>query len=67
MNDFSVEHHGSIVLMTPHTDEARAWVTEHLALESWQWVGNVSFAVEPRLLALLVERIEGDGLTVAPS
>lgn len=50
----SVEDHGTIVLVRPLTEEARAWVDENVSLESWQWRGD-AFACEPRCVAALLE------------
>jgi len=38
---------GSVVLSQLLTDDARAFVEEHVATESWQWLGD-SLAVEFR-------------------
>lgn len=64
--DFQAEYHGSIAFMQPITDEARAWIAEHVQVESWQWHGD-AFAVEPRMLPDLISGIKGDGLTVMVS
>lgn len=61
--DVLVANHGSVVMVQPVTRRAQAWVEEHVALESWQWMGG-AFAVEPRYLDNLVEGMAGDGLVV---
>lgn len=60
--DVIATSHGSIVAVCPVTPAAKEWVEEHVALESWQWMGNM-FAVEPRYLEDLLMGMEQDGLT----
>jgi len=39
--DFTVENHGSIFLLQPHTADAQGWIDENLPdLESWQFHGS---------------------------
>ena len=65
MADVLVRNEGSVVMLTPKSEEARAWVDENLGLESWQWLGN-SFAVEWRYAPDIVDGMVGDGLEVIP-
>lgn len=65
MADVLVRNEGTVVLLTPRSDEAREWVDENLGLESWQWVGD-SFAVEWRFAPNVVDGMIGDGLEVIP-
>jgi len=62
--DFSVQNHGTIVMVAPNTTAARDWVDENLSnLQGWQWLG-ASFAVDRRLASDIVSGILADGLTV---
>jgi hypothetical protein len=58
--DFRVEYHGSIVLVRPLTEEAKAWLNDNVSADS-QWMGD-ALAVEPRYIESLVEGMEGSGL-----
>jgi hypothetical protein len=64
MTDFTVENHGSVFLLQPHTPEATDWVTQNLNVEHWQKFGN-AVAVEHRYIVDIVDGVQGDGLTVA--
>ena len=61
--DFSVRDEGSIFLLTPHTDEARAWVGEHIAEDAQQWGGAI--VVEHRFIGDILAGIAADGLSIA--
>lgn len=61
--DVLVENHGTIFMFTPMTPAARAWVEEHVQLESWQWLGG-SFSVEHRFAQNLAQGMMADGLEV---
>ncbi len=64
--DVSVANHGSVCVVSALTDAAKAWVEEHVQLESWQmWGAGVTFACEPRYLDNLLDGMTGDGLVVA--
>ena len=61
--DFLLADHGSIFLLEPITDAARAWVEEHLPLEEvTRW--GPSIVVEHRHIRDLVFVIVADGLEV---
>ncbi len=60
--DFSVENHGSIILLRPLTEAAQDWVDEHIPDDA-QTFGN-AIAVEPRYIGPIVEVILNDGLSV---
>ena len=49
---FSVEDHGSIVLVRPLTGDVHDWLVEHTDDEA-QWFGN-ALVVEPRYVEPLV-------------
>lgn len=61
--DIDVRNEGSIFMFTPLTAKGRAWVDEHLELESWQWLGG-GFSVEHRYAGDLAEAMQNDGLIV---
>lgn len=61
--DFTVENHGSIVLLRPHSDAAREWAKEHLPHDVMTF--GHAFVVEPRYLDDLVAGIQNDGLVVS--
>ena len=61
--DVKISNHGSIIMVAPITEAARAWVDENLVLEGWQWLG-AGFACEPRYLDTLVEGMTEAGLEV---
>ena len=60
--DVTWSDHGSITLVTPHTEAAREWIDEFIQ-EDPQWYGR-SLVVEPRYLDDLLEGMRGDGLVV---
>jgi hypothetical protein len=55
---FSIEPHGSIVLVRPLTNEAREWLEENT--DGQWWTG--ALAVEPRYVEGLVEGMVEAGL-----
>ena len=52
---------GSIYLMTPLTDQGRAWIDDNVSIEPWSRLGDC-VAVEPRCVPDLVNGMVGDGL-----
>lgn len=56
---FSIENHGSIVLVRPLTEDVETWLIEHTADEA-QWFGN-ALVVEPRYVENLVEGLVEEG------
>lgn len=52
---------GSLYLMTPLTDRAKAWVEENVSIEPYSRLG-ASVAVEPRCVPDLVDGMAADGL-----
>ncbi len=63
MVDVSVRDEGYVVIVTPQTDAAKAWVEENVETSGWQWLGG-GFAVEPRMLDNLLAGMEEDGLEI---
>lgn len=62
-NDITYRDEGTVILFTVLTDEAMNWVDEHTDIESWQWTGQRSFAVDRRPAIQLIEGMKED-LTV---
>lgn len=60
-HDFSVEDHGSIFLVTPHTDAAREWWDAKVGNCQSLGLGN---AVEHRFIQDISRGILEDGLTI---
>jgi hypothetical protein len=58
--DLHFTDHGSIWLMEPRTDAARAWVAEHIP-EDAQSFGH-AIVVEPRYVEAIVIGATADGL-----
>ena len=54
---FDIFDGGSVVLITPISEEAREWVSENVSLEPWQWLGG-GFSCEPRMVEGLLEGFE---------
>ncbi len=63
--DVRVENHGSIMLFIVLTPAAVEWVAENVPTEGWQWLGQRSFAVEPRYADNLIAGMEDAGLIVS--
>lgn len=61
MSDVSVMDEGTLVGITPLSDEARAWVKEHVQSEPWQWLGPTLWA-DHRMAQSLLNGMEADGL-----
>jgi hypothetical protein len=59
---FTVEDHGSIVLVRPLTDDVEEWLEEHTDEES-QWFGG-ALVVEPRYLSPLLAGMFEEGFAV---
>ena len=63
--DVHVRNAGSIVQFVLVTDEARAWVDENVATEGWQWLGNMTLNVDPRMAGQLAQGMQEAGFTLA--
>lgn len=61
-SDFKVVNHGSIILFTPHTDEAKQWIDDNISDDAQFW--GDSLVVEPRYAGPLANGIAGDGLSI---
>jgi hypothetical protein len=62
--DISIDNQGTIVRFTILTEAASVWVADNVQLESYQWLGGRSFAVDRRFAPALVEGLAGAGLQV---
>ena len=60
--DFLVGDHGSIITITPVSEEGKAWIDENVESESWQWLGS-SLCVDHGLAGPLLAGISEAGLT----
>lgn len=56
----SFEPQGSLHLLRPMDEEARAWIEENVTTEGWQWFGG-ALAVEPRYSDDLLRGFLSDG------
>jgi hypothetical protein len=54
--NFLITDEGTVVLITPVSNEARQWVDENLSIEPWQWLGD-GFGVEHRYASDILEAI----------
>jgi hypothetical protein len=61
--DFKVHNEGSVIVFTPLTEAAEAFL-ERCDTESWQWMGP-SLVVDHRPAVALVEAMQEEGLEVA--
>jgi hypothetical protein len=61
--DVILTFHGSIALITPLTDVAQSWVSEHLELEESLYFCG-ALVVEPRYLDPIVAGMADDGLVI---
>jgi len=61
IKDFTVDNHGSILVLTPDSDQALHWCHEHLNEDAMRW-GKVGYVIEPRYIADVVAGMERDGL-----
>lgn len=59
--DFIAAHHGSLITLTPLTDEGKAWCDDHLEDDAL-WVGR-AVAIEPRYFEAIADGIAAAGLT----
>jgi hypothetical protein len=62
--DFTVDNHGSILILNANTEAAREWVSNNISDEALT-LGHHGTVVEPRYIGAIVEGIEAEGLEVA--
>ena len=63
MFDFHVNDAGSLVMLEPVTDDAKAWCARHLPEDAPTW-GN-AYAVEFRYIEDILDGIKQEGLSYA--
>lgn len=61
--DVLVDNQGTIMVLTPQTQEAKDWFDENVEAEGWQWMGD-GLAVDHRMAENLLQGILTSGLTV---
>lgn len=61
--DFRFACHGSVTILTPLTEPAREWVSEHIPADATLWGSGV--VIEPRYAGPIIDAILGAGLEVA--
>ena len=64
MHDFSLDDHGTIVLLRPETHQARVWVLENLGDNLPSIAGAI--AIERRYVDSILTGLRRDALTWAP-
>lgn len=62
-HDLAVEHHGSVCLIRPYTQEGDAWL-QRTAPDDAQFMGK-AMAVEPRYIQGVIEAARAAGMKVA--
>lgn len=60
--DFTIADHGSLWLLFPQTDAAKAWAREHIDPNALAF--GKSVVIEPRYVEDIVTGIVNDGLTI---
>ena len=64
MSDFTIDDHGSLVLLKPETQEAYSWIAEHIGAPVPWFAGAI--ALEPRSMSALLSGILDDDLSWEP-
>ena len=64
MSDFTVDDHGSIILLKPETQEAFEWIAEKIGAPIPWFAGGI--ALEPRIMPSLLSGILDDDLSWEP-
>ncbi len=59
--DFTIGGGGTLYILRPNTDAAKAWVDEHIPADAQRWSGGV--AVEHRYIGAIVDGLGSDGLS----
>jgi hypothetical protein len=62
-NDFVLADHGSILVLTPLSDEAKDWAGDHLPADAQRWARGV--VIEPRYWPAIQNGIGCAGLSIA--
>jgi len=64
MSDFTVDDHGSLILLKPETPEAFSWIAENIGAPIPWFAGGI--ALEPRTMPALLSGILDDALSGDP-
>ena len=64
MSDFTLDDHGSVVLLKPETPEAFEWIAENIQAPVPWFAGAI--AIEPRIMHPLLRSILNDELSWEP-
>jgi hypothetical protein len=63
--DFLLENHSSIYLLRPLTENARAWVEDHIGSDNGFQPYWPAVVIEHRYVGAILEGISSDGLAVS--
>jgi hypothetical protein len=61
--DLKIYNEGSIIVLTPLTEDARNWIDENCNVESWQWMGG-SLAIDYRFAEDIIYGLADAGFEV---
>jgi hypothetical protein len=61
--DFDVADHGSVILLSPISGDAKDWVDDHLPDDAQWFAGGI--AIERRYFPAIYEGILDDGLSIS--
>ena len=64
-HDITIQNHGSIVQIVPHTEAARAWIDEHIGPDNGFQPYYPNVMVEPRFVEAVIEGMSEAGLVLA--
>ena len=64
MSDFTIDDHGSLILLKPETTEAFEWIAENIGAPIPWFAGGI--ALEPRTMPALLSGILDDDLSWEP-
>ena len=64
--DFIIQNEGSIFLLRPQSEQAVAWVDEHIGPDNGYQPQYPTVLIEHRYVAPILEGIRNDGLTAVP-
>lgn len=62
--DFTINNHGSVVLLVPNTEAAKDWADEHIGKDNGFQPYWPTMLFEPRYVAQVVHDIQAQGLSV---
>jgi hypothetical protein len=62
--DFSIENHGSILLLRPHSAGAKTWVEENIGQDNGYQPYWPTAVIEPPYVGAIVDGITTDGLVI---